>query len=488
MTNFTSTIYCNNLGSRDILVTLNSSELKIQRQANNENCVTVNANLAVHDAFLSILKKNDDFVIFHDSKHIQSKQKHFKSYLKKAPEIKSEIKPEIKTSVQISRTAKWFSSYYNFPVTTSPAASAKVPATPIYMAVISLGGGYLMSDIKTYCTTMCGQTASQVPSIVNIPIGQASVPTFSNSDEDFENTLDLEILSGATTWPAGTIIFFLSAPNTTNGFLNAFSTAINGIKIGSKVYQPTTISNSWGQFESSFTVSEMQAYNSVFARGAAKNVTVLVASGDDGSNDGDSKNTPTVDFPASSPWVVAVGGTSVSLSNETAWSWNPINKWGGGGGVSNIFTMPAWQNGLVNLPVGTSPSVTHLVGKRALPDVALNADPLTGYTIFMGGTSYVNQIGGTSCAAPLMASLFGIMNLKFPISAASSLYHVYSKSLQRTLAFKDITSGSNDNLIVTNAKKASTKSQGVWNAATGFDMCTGLGSVNGVNLFNALKV
>lgn len=116
-------------------------------------------------------------------------------------------------------------------------------------------------------------------------------------------------------------------------------------------------------------------------------------------------------------------------------------------------------------------------GKRITPDIALSADPSNGYTIYMGGKSYVNSIGGTSCSAPLFAGYLGLINLKYPISCCSSLYDVYGNLSKRNLCYKDIIQRTNDN-VPTFAN--------TWNAAKGFDLCSGMGSINGVTLYNAL--
>src|SRR5581483_5705263 len=184
---------------------------------------------------------------------------------------------------------------------------------------------------------------------------------------------------------------------------------------------------------------------------------------------------PTVDFPASSPYVIACGGTSLASSIETAWSWNSQQQWGCGSGASNTFPMPSWQSNVVVFPTGTTPLVSNLKGKRALPDISLNADPLSGYTIYFNGKLLLSEIGGTSCVAPLFSAFLGIVNLQYgSIPFGNYLYASYVHS---SGSFNDITSGSNDNLK---------KSVGVWNCGKGFDLCCGLGSFNGSKLATAL--
>jgi hypothetical protein len=113
-----------------------------------------------------------------------------------------------------------------------------------------------------------------------------------------------------------------------------------------------------------------------------------------------------------------------------------------------------------------------------LPDIALLADPLTGYTIYQGGKLIVNQIGGTSCSAPVMAGLLGLLNLKYSMPFCQYLYTVFSDAASRAKVFRAITVGSNDNL---------TNSQNVWSAAPGYNYLTGCGSFDGSALLAALQ-
>ena len=218
----------------------------------------------------------------------------------------------------------------------------------------------------------------------------------------------------------------------------------------------------------------MNAFNQLFALGITKGITCCAASGDNGATDGENNNQPNADFPASSPNVVSCGGTTAS-GIETVWSYNPTYGWGTGGGISSIFPEPAYQVGVVKYPTVTTPPITNLIGKRASPDIAMNADPMVGWTIYFNGRLEINGTGGTSCVAPAMAGLLGLMNLSYPNGFNTHLYNVYKK---QSYCFKDITTGSNDNIA---------NSKGVYSAGAGYDCCTGLGSIRGTYLFNALK-
>jgi kumamolisin len=182
-----------------------------------------------------------------------------------------------------------------------------------------------------------------------------------------------------------------------------------------------------------------------------------VASGDNGSSDGGTGNN--VDFPASSPHVLACGGTSLrakgsSIESETVWN-DGAQGGAGGGGISTAFTtVPSWQTGFsAALATGGS---TALSG-RGVPDVAGDADPQTGYNVRVDGSDTV--YGGTSAVAPLWAGLITRLN-----ATRTTPIGFINPTLYGTPgALHDIVSGNN----------------GTYAAAKGWDACTGLGSPNG---------
>ena len=142
--------------------------------------------------------------------------------------------------------------------------------------------------------------------------------------------------------------------------------------------------------------------NGGFEAAAKHNITVLVASGDNGARDAATENRLQVSFPASSPWVLSVGGTQLvsdrnSGATEAVW-----NHWsenlGASGGVSEVFDRPKWQSSI---------RVLHsLSGRpgRGVPDVAINADPKSGYALYIQGQ--VMQIGGTRCGRIRMGGAY----------------------------------------------------------------------------------
>jgi kumamolisin len=197
----------------------------------------------------------------------------------------------------------------------------------------------------------------------------------------------------------------------------------------------------------------MTALDAACQSAAALGVTITVAAGDDGSTDGGTGNN--VDFPASSPHVLACGGTELDASGATIVSevvWNELaNKEGAtGGGVSNVFALPSWQ---ANAHV---PAPSTSTGGRGVPDVAGDADPTTGYTIRVDGQTTV--IGGTSAVAPLWAGLVAVANRQLGTQVGFIQPAIYAA--KAASAFNDITVGNN----------------GAFSAGPGWDACTGLGS------------
>jgi kumamolisin len=188
-----------------------------------------------------------------------------------------------------------------------------------------------------------------------------------------------------------------------------------------------------------------------------------VAAGDNGSSDGAKGNN--VDFPASSPHVLACGGTKLDAKGATIVSevvWNELaNKEGAtGGGVSNVFALPDWQAGAhVPPPSGRA-------GGRGVPDVAGDADPTTGYTVRVDGQTSV--IGGTSAVAPLWAGLIAVANQQLGAQVGFIQPAIYAAKAKS--AFNDITVGNN----------------GAFSAGPGWDACTGLGSPIAGNLIPLL--
>ena len=257
--------------------------------------------------------------------------------------------------------------------------------------------------------------------------------------------LDIEV--AASVAPGAKIAVYFT-PNTDQGFIDAITTAVHD-----ETNKPSVISISWGGPESTWTWQSMTALDAACQSAAALGVTITVAAGDNGSTDGLTGNN--VDFPASSPHVLACGGTKLDANGATIVSevvWNELALKDGatGGGVSNVFALPSWQaNAKVPKPSGKT-------GGRGVPDVAGDADPTTGYTIRVDGDT--STIGGTSAAAPLWAGLVAVANEQLGTQVGFIQPAIYAAKVAS--AFNDITQGNN----------------GAFSAGPGWDACTGLGS------------
>jgi kumamolisin len=346
-----------------------------------------------------------------------------------------------------SFTPLQIASLYNFPAGDGQGQC---------VGIIELGGGERNADLTTYFS---GLGIGSGPKVTVVSVDHAkNHPTGDPNGPDGEVMLDIEVV-GAIAPKANIAVYF--APNTDAGFLDAITTAVHDM-----TNKPSVISISWGGPESSWTAQSTSAFDSAFQAAAAVGITVCVASGDNGSSDGVSDGADHVDFPASSPHVLACGGTSLvasgnAISSETVWN-DGAQGGAGGGGVSTVFSLPSWQDGLQTTMTagGTAP-----LTMRGVPDVCGDADPETGYQVRIDGTDTV--IGGTSAVAPLWAGLIARIN-----AANGHPVGFINPALYGTPAvLHDITQGNN----------------GDFAASQGWDACTGLGSPSGAQIAALLE-
>jgi kumamolisin len=350
----------------------------------------------------------------------------------------------------LSYTPKQVAALYDFP--------AGVDGSGECIAIIELGGGFNPTDLSKYWSQL-GLTKTPTVSAVSVGNGSNN-PTGDPNGPDGEVMLDIEV-AGAIAPGANIVAYF--AENTDAGFLNAITTAAHD-----GVNNPSIISISWGGPESSWTQQAMTSMDQAFQAAAAMGLTVCVAAGDDGSTDGVSDGQSHVDFPASSPNVLACGGTRLvasgnTITSETVWNELANSEGATGGGISDVFPLPSWQNG-AGVPPSANPNQN--VG-RGVPDVAGDADPATGYVTFVDGQSDVT--GGTSAVAPLWAGLIALINESIG-KPAGFINPLLYQSARTAADFNDITSGNN----------------GAYAAGPGWDACTGLGSPIGTQVAAAL--
>jgi kumamolisin len=322
------------------------------------------------------------------------------------------------------------------------------------IGIIELGGGFQLDDLSTYFRSL---NISQ-PQVISVSVdGGANSPSTPDS-ADGEVMLDIEV-AGAIAPSAKIVVYF--APNTDRGFLDAVTTAVHD-----STNQPSVISISWGSAESNWTSQALTNFDEAFQAAAAMGVTVCAASGDNGSSDGVNDGNNHVDFPASSSFALACGGTTLQASNgkivnETVWDNLPAGGGATGGGVSDAFPLPTWQDGF------GVPAPTVQGGGRGVPDVSGDADPSTGYNILVDGENAV--FGGTSAVAPLWAALVARVNQQIGKPVGFLNPQIYAKAVE-TSGFHDVTDGNN----------------GAFTAGPGWDPCTGLGSPDGARLLAAL--
>jgi kumamolisin len=247
---------------------------------------------------------------------------------------------------------------YGFPTAQATGKNCTV-------GIIELGGGFVTAQLAAFL----GFT----PNVTAVPVGSGS-NTPDNNGADGEVQSDIIMVAQAA--PDAIIRVYFS-DQSDESFLAAITQALAECNV---------VSLSWGGPESSWDTNTMQQFESAIAAGKANKVPFFVAAGDSGADDG--TGTPTVDFPASSPSSIAVGGTTLVLKSdgtraaEYLWCDNPTSD-ATGGGVSAVFP------------------------GRIVPDVAGNADPDTGYDVSVDGQDQV--IGGTSLPTPLFAGLYALL-------------------------------------------------------------------------------
>jgi kumamolisin len=361
---------------------------------------------------------------------------------------------------------------YNFP----PGAGAGQS-----IAIGEFGGGYFAEDVAAYCNKFQRPVPTIKPVAVDAPaytLQQILALPKKQRDEamgdSIEVMMDVEIIAGLC---SGAEISVYFSPFDQGGWVDLLNTVIAA--------KPAVLSISWGLAEDDpdWASNAVTAINDRLNMLRLVGVTACISSGDDGSGDQIDDGKAHVDFPGSSPYVLAVGGTQLDGSGagvtETTWWESPgrrTNNGGGstGGGVSTIFPRPSWQNVRVrSLNPGS-------IDGRVVPDVAaLAGEPL--YALIFVGKDAPN--GGTSASTPLWASLIARINGQLPASKRKRFLTplLYGAGPQNQtvgqLGSRDITTGNN----------ASFPKPGKgYKAGAGFDAVTGWGVPNGAKLLTLL--
>ena len=312
--------------------------------------------------------------------------------------------------------------------------------------------------------------------------GGASVDAKYGTSGSGEAALDIEDIIGLA--PRATIDVY-QAPNTSDSsdVLDVYSAIVNADA-------DQVVSTGWGECEQDSDPALLSSQRSLFAQAATQGQTFFAAAGDTGSTDcyGDPgtayASTLTVDDPASQPYVIGVGGTTLGASSETAWNESGTSYGAGGGGVSSKWCMPSYQDqsnlqGVLNSNSVAVPAAcgTKKPYMREVPDVSADADPVTGYVTYWDGSWQGGQ-AGTSAAAPLWAAAAALIDSSpyctdYGSSDAtgtlSTTLYAIADGDYYSSALSEVTRGSN-------SYAPSGYSGPLYHTTKGYNMATGLGT------------
>jgi kumamolisin len=343
------------------------------------------------------------------------------------------------------------------------------------IGVIELGGGFRQSELDKYFGGLGLNPLPPPVSVAKFPLSGQNDPgtdALDPQNADVEVMLDLEVIGAVA--PGAQMVVYFGRDASDMGFLAALSAAIDD-----QTNRPGIISISWGGPERTASKQFQNAFNQLLEKASNVGITVCVAAGDNGSadfraNDPDWDGNAHVDFPASSPFALACGGTRLTAqSNHIVKEvvWNEGTNDGTGGGISRAFDLPDYQK-TAGVPAAQNPPGPIM---RGVPDVSGNGAVGSGYVVLCDGQHFPDQskgvppVGGTSAVAPLWAGL--IARINEALQKRVGFVHPKLYSIANSGVFRDITSGSN----------------GDYAARAGWDPCTGLGSPSGKALLAALR-
>ena len=334
-------------------------------------------------------------------------------------------------------------------------------------------GGYLPSDISA-------NFGGSPPVVVDVPVDAPNL-----GFPDPETTQDIFIAASAA--PGATIgVYFTTYDQ--KGWVDLITRVIHpdpGDPVCSVLSSSFYVSNGDDAptlLSEGVSMGWLTAVSAVFEDAAIQAVTVCIASGDTGAQSKVGDGHAHIQYPASDPWVLAVGGTTIGdisgLSFEE-YAWNDLFTFGGftgigasGGGISDLFPQPAYQ-----VDANVPPSVNDGHRARGVPDVSANASPNSGYPIILGGAPSLFPANGTSASAPLWAGLVAVLNAALDENVGFINPVIYALNGD---GFHDILPhpGATDNSFA-----------GVtgYPVTPGWDAVTGWGSPVGVELLNGLK-
>ncbi len=324
------------------------------------------------------------------------------------------------------------------------------------VGIVALGGGYLASDIAS--------AAAQANRPVAASLVTQSVKGTRNrfgiiADADAELALDLQVLAGII--PTARLAVYFTR-RTGFGLADAVNAAGND-----GVNRPSVLSISWGIPEKNWMAPARAAMDAALQAAVDRGITIVAAAGDALATAGLLDGAAHVLYPASSPNVLACGGTRLTLAADGGIAdeavWNDGSVSGTGGGISDIYAVPDYQSGLA-LPA----SLNDGGRRRGLPDVAASAARSPGYRIVLGGATRI--MPGTSASTPLWAAIVAILNA----ANGKTSGQIHPLLYDNPHFFRPIVSGTNKS------------ADGIgYSAGPGWNACAGLGSPNGAALFPA---
>ncbi len=391
------------------------------------------------------------------------------------PEVPDFVAARVVGVIGLDNAAVWHTH-------SSFTSAAEMANTSPYQIGTGPGGGLTPGDIQTaYNLTgvavsgsgqtlglfeLDGYSTSDVAGYVgyyglpSVPLSNVLIDGYSGraGSGASEVTLDIELQIALA--PGASQIIVYEGPNSSTGVVDTY----NRIATDNLAKQ---VSTSWGLSEGQSSTIIINSENAAFQQMAAQGQSIFAASGDSGAYDNGS--TLSVDDPSSQPYMVGTGGTQLFVNSgetynrESSWNVNnTVSGGAGGGGVSSIWAIPTWQQGITSAVSTTM---------RNVPDVSLNADQYTGYSVYYHGGWQI--FGGTSCAAPLWAAFTARVNQQRaangnpPLGFANPAIYQIGIGTRYGADFHDIADNST-NLY--------------YHAITGYDNDTGWGSFNGANL------
>lgn len=403
----------------------------------------------------------------------------------------------------------------------NPLYNAGIDGTGTVIAVVGRSN-INAGDIASFRSTF---GLSDNPPVI-VPNGPA--PGNLGGDEEAEAVLD-------TTWagavaPGATVKLVISAGTNTTDGVDLSELYIIDNNFGD------VMTESFGQCEAAFTSAEAAATSSLAEQAAAQGITYTVAAGDSGAEGCDDPSTEpatgpiSVNLLASTPYTIAVGGTQFNEGGNDAAYWQSSNDtngssviqyipenvwnesctsargnctagnspglWAGGGGASTFFAKPAWQTGVAGIPND---------GMRDVPDISLTAAGHDAYLLCLDGSCTPNSTGrisfdgysGTSAATPSFAGVMALIvqqtgsrqgqadTVLYRLAASKSSSSCNASNAAAlpatTCIFNDVTAGNN----AVPGESGYGTSSALYQATAGYDLATGLGSVNVTNLVNA---